>query len=121
MEPMPSQQRGFGEDPLDSVWKQYRDACAAPEASVEFMPRLWARIEARRNSSVWFRRWAEVCLVATLALAALLGFLVIPRYQEVAYQHYVDVLSAADSARDTALIHFEIPGEQSGEAAGELE
>jgi len=91
-----------GGDPLDSVFKELREACPDPEASAHFMPQMWARIEARRNSSLWVRRYAEICVAATLLLALLLTVFVIPRYQEFGFEHYVDVLAAADSVRDAA-------------------
>jgi anti-sigma-K factor RskA len=91
---------------LDALWLEYRDACPDPEPTANFMPQMWQRIEARRNSAVsgLLRRWAEVCLVATLALAALLVGVVIPRYQAQDYQAYVDVLAADDSASDAAVM-----------------
>jgi len=68
------------------------------------MPHLWEQIEARRSavSSSWFRLWAQVWLVATLAVAILIGGILIPRFENPpAYQaSYVDVLTAADSAND---------------------
>ena len=95
-------------DKLNSLLAEYRDACADPEPSANFTPQLWQRIEARRGvtASLLMRRWAEAWLVATLTLAILMGAFLIPRLQNPpAYQaSYVDVLSAADSANDSALL-----------------
>jgi hypothetical protein len=55
---------------LDELLAAYRDACVAPEPSVNFMPELWARID---NSRTWSRqlwKWAN-SLVAAAALASL--------------------------------------------------
>lgn len=52
---------------LDSLLAAYRDACPAPEASVDFMPQLWARIDARQNSSWFLKRWTEGFVAAALA------------------------------------------------------
>jgi len=91
-------------DKLDTLWAEYRAACPDPDPSASFLPRMWQRIEARRNamSSSWFRLWAEVWLVATVTLAIVIGAVLIPRLQNPpAYQaSYVDVLAAADSAND---------------------
>jgi anti-sigma-K factor RskA len=85
------------EDKLDSLFAEYRDACPDPEASANFMPQLWQRIETRRSStfSLLLRRWAEVCILATLTLTLLMSAYLIPRYQrQPVYQStYVDVLA----------------------------
>ena len=74
----------------------------------QFMPQLWEQIEARRSAclSSWFRLWAEVWLVATLTLAIVIGGILIPRFENPpAYQaSYVDVLTAADSVNDAAVL-----------------
>jgi hypothetical protein len=99
---------GMNGDKLDALFVQYREACPDQEASASFMPHLWEQIEARRSavSSSWFRMWAQVWLVATLALAIVIGGILIPRFENPpAYQaSYVDVLTAADSANDAAVL-----------------
>ena len=96
-----------GGDQLDALFAQYGEACPDREASANFMPGLWGKIEARRGavSSSWFRLWAEVWLVATLTLAIVMGGILIPRFENPpAYQaSYVDVLTAADSVNDAVL------------------
>jgi len=94
---------------LDALWAEYREACPDPEPSAQFTPRLWQRIESSRNtraSSLLFRRWAEVWLVATVALAIVMSAFLIPRFQnQPAYlASYIDVLAAADSAADSAVL-----------------
>lgn len=97
---------------LNALFAQYRETCPDREASASFMPQLWEQIEARRGavSSSWFRLWAQVWLVATLAVATVIGGILIPRFENPpAYQaSYVDVLTAADSANDIAVLP---PGE----------
>ena len=47
------------------------------------MPQLWKRIEARRVATVSvFRRWAQVCVMATVALTLLIGAVLIPALPE---------------------------------------
>jgi hypothetical protein len=59
---------------LDSLMAAYRDACQAPEATPEFMPKLWARIDARQSSFGFLKRWTEG-FVAVAAAACLMVFL----------------------------------------------
>ena len=101
-------------DRLDALFREYRAANADFEPGVNFMPGMWQRIEARRGSSLLVRRWAEVCLLATVALAVLLSVFVLPSVQRASiYQStYVDTLAAADTMTDFALVSFlETPGE----------
>src|ERR1700680_1052455 len=87
-------------DKLDALWAEYRDACPDPEASPQFMPKLWRRIEERRTATTsMFRRLARICVTATVALTIVLGVVLIPLVQDSPVFNistYVDVL-AADS------------------------
>jgi len=58
------------ENELDRVLAAYREACEAPEASVEFMPRLWDRIDAGQKWTQQVWKWAN-SLVAAAAMASL--------------------------------------------------
>jgi len=82
---------------LDRIFAEYRAAMPDPEPGANFMPGLWRRIEARRASSLWiFRRLAQVCVGATLALALLMGAVLIPRLEKAPVYNstYVDELAA---------------------------
>jgi hypothetical protein len=69
---------GRNPDQLDGLWSQYRAACPDPDASPEFMPNLWRKIEARRHETFSvFRRLAQVCVAATAAVL-LVGTLLMP-------------------------------------------
>ena len=96
------------DDKLNSLLAEYRDTCPDPEPSANFMPQLWHKIEARRGAtaSLLLRRWVEAWLFATVTLAIVMGVFLIPRFQDLPeYQaSYVDVLSAADSAGDAAVL-----------------
>ena len=96
------------DDRLNSLLAEYRDACPDPEPGPNFMPQLWRRIEARRSAtaSLLLRRWAEVWIAATVTFAIVISVFLIPRLQDPpAYQaSYVDVLLAADSASDAAVL-----------------
>ena len=67
---------------LNAMFAEYRAACPDPEPSADFMPSMWKRIEARRVATVSvFRHWAQVCVMATVALTVLIGVVLIPRLQ----------------------------------------
>jgi len=85
---------------LDALFAEYRMACPDPEPSVDFMPSMWKRIEARRVATVSvFRHWAQVCVMATVALTLLIGAVLIPRLQENSGSSpsYLEALSAEHS------------------------
>ena len=52
---------------------QYRQAVDEPEASANFMPRLWQRIEARRTFAFRFRRVTQVFVGAAAVLCLLIA------------------------------------------------
>ncbi len=95
---------------LGPLWEKYRTACPDPEPSPEFMPELWQKIEARRQAAVslLFRRWAEVCVMAAVALALLVSTLLVPHSLRLpVYQStYLDVLAAADSSEDAMVLPY---------------
>lgn len=86
-------------DGLDRLWEAYRKATPEPEVSVNFMPLMWARIEAARPGS-WTMpllrlasRFVPVAAALTLAMGA---YLWLPRSNAgaTAPTGYVDVLAA---------------------------
>jgi hypothetical protein len=86
---------------LNAMFAEYRMACPDPEQSADFMPSLWKRIEARRVQTVSvFRHWAQLCVMCTVALALLIGAVLIPRFQDnAAYSSsYLEALSAEHSS-----------------------
>ena len=71
-----SHNTGSDEARLDALFEAYRAACPDREASANFMPLLWQRIEARQSVSVVFSRLARNLMTAALALSILLGLVV---------------------------------------------
>ena len=86
---------------LDGLFQAYRDACEAPEPKADFMPELWARIDAKRGFSMTLRRWAQAFVVVGAAACLLLGGLMVsPLAKPVLEPHtYVEVLDE-DQAPD---------------------
>lgn len=64
-----------GEQELESLFRAYREACPEPEPSVNFMPAVWAKIEARQTHTTLFSRMARALVGAALAATAVLGML----------------------------------------------
>jgi hypothetical protein len=90
-------------DRLDALWVEYREATPDPDAGPNFMPQLWQKIEARRvETTSVFRRLAQICVMATVTLALVMGAMLIPHGRttndEVFYSGtYVDALAAEHS------------------------
>lgn len=61
---------------LDLLLRSYRDACPENEASANFMPELWAKIDQRRASTNFFQRYARMLVTAALAATAILGIMI---------------------------------------------
>ena len=87
------------DDQMDALFRAYRDACPTPEASVNFMPQLWNRIEARQNCTFSFRRMANALVTAALAASMLLGvYAALPHANNSDYTvTYVEALADANS------------------------
>ncbi|HEX3747310.1 MAG TPA: hypothetical protein VHW09_25415 [Bryobacteraceae bacterium] len=90
--------RGNEDEKLDALFRAYRDACPDPEASVNFMPSLWARIDSRQTFLFSFRRMANAFITAAVALSIALGvYMTIPRSTPGNLSEtYIDVLAAAN-------------------------
>ena len=88
---------------LDDLFQKYRRACPDIEPSVNFMPNLWQRIEARHSFWFVFQRLARTVMTASAALCLLLlvlDFIAIPENHFLA-PTYVDALMADHSAEKT--------------------
>jgi len=90
--------RGNEDEKLDALFRAYRDACPDPEASANFMPSLWARIDSRQTFLFSFRRMANAFVTAAVALSIALGvYMSVPRSNPAsASETYVEVLAAAN-------------------------
>jgi len=90
--------RGNEDEKLDALFGAYRDACPDPEASANFMPTLWARIDSRQTFLFSFRRMANAFVTAAVALSIALGvYMSIPRSTPgSAPETYVEALADAN-------------------------
>jgi len=92
--------RGNDDERLDALFRAYRDACPNPEASVNFMPNLWAKIEARQSFTFSLRHMANGFVTAAAALTIALGvYMYMPRTSNTnnSYpQSYIEALAEAN-------------------------
>jgi hypothetical protein len=94
---------------LDDLFHAYRDACPDPDPSVNFMPEMWAKIEARQASSTVFNRLAKALVTAALGASVIMALLSSSYSQPVGsvYEgNYVQAL-AADHVSDLEPLQVE--------------
>jgi hypothetical protein len=106
--PMERNDGDASEARLDQLLMAYRHSCDEPEASPNFMPEIWARIEAREVSSNWFGRVAKALVTAALAASVILGLIMSSANRPSAYFNatFVDALQA-DQVATLEPLHIE--------------
>jgi hypothetical protein len=96
---------------LDQLFERYRTSVPDPEASVNFMPELWRKIEARQFFLARLKKLTQVFVVAAAAICLLLGIAlqvsVSSGPQEVR-GNYVDVLADANPTDNLAPLGIRI-------------
>ena len=87
---------------LELLFASYKTAVHVPDASPEFMPVLWSRIEQRQRVTYGFRRMASGFVTAAAAICLMISFaLYNPQpMQTASAATYVEVL--ADSTDPVA-------------------
>ena len=102
---------GSNEQNLSRLFQSYREACPDPDPSVNFMPELWARIEARQTFVFNLRRVASRLVTAAVAVTlAMAVYLYFPQRPTPFYsESYIEALAApsGDSA-DLFEAHFDL-------------
>jgi hypothetical protein len=90
---------------FDALLKAYRQAHPDPAPGADFMPRLWARIEARRNYTLRFKRLTQAFLAASATICLLIGgVLAIPGRHNSAAATYLDALAAYHPAENLSAL-----------------
>lgn len=89
---------GNNDERLDALFRAYRDACTTPEASANFMPGLWSRIESRQSFTFSFRHMANGFVTAAVALTIALGvYMYVPHSRSTSpNETYIEALAAAN-------------------------
>jgi hypothetical protein len=90
--------RGSDDEKLDALFRAYA-AIPTPDASANFMPELWQKIESRQTFTFSFRRMANALATAALVLSIALGaYMAIPRSSPTyPSQSYIEALAEANS------------------------
>ncbi|MBI5083956.1 MAG: hypothetical protein HZB13_05090 [Acidobacteria bacterium] len=88
---------------FEGLLSAYREACPVPEATPEFMPGLWARIESGQGWTKQVWKWANGFMAAAAAASLFLVMLqMVPRHGSDFYgATYLETL--ADQDDDQAL------------------
>lgn len=104
----PMEQTNSSDNRLDELFRAYRKACPDPEASVNFMPTMWARIEAREGSTKWFGRVAKTLVGSAVAASVILGLMISSANHPSAFFNatFVDALQA-DQVASLEPLHVE--------------
>jgi phospholipase C len=95
---------------LDHLFGQYRTAVPDPEASANFMPELWRKIEARQFFLLRLKKLTQAFVVASAAICLLLGIVLqVPAAkQQVVSGNYVDVLASANPTENLSAVGIRI-------------
>jgi hypothetical protein len=86
---------------LDDLFQKYRTSCPELEGSAGFMPKLWEKIEARRNFWFAFQGLGRTAMAASTALCLLLLILNFMAVPQSYLPTYADALAADHSAEET--------------------
>ena len=93
-------------DELESLFAKYKAAVPDPDASVNFMPELWQKIEARQSLLVRLKKLTQVFVAAAAALCLLFGMVLsVPGGSsgELAGS-YVDILAQSNPPDSLAVL-----------------
>jgi hypothetical protein len=91
---------------LNALFADYRAAVPDPDASANFMPQLWRKIEARQSFTIRVRRLTQVFVGAAAAICLLFATIeVVPGSSRPEVRgSYLDVLAAAHPADNLAAL-----------------
>jgi len=96
---------------LDHLFERYRTALPDPEASANFMPELWRKIETRQFFLVRVKKLTQLFVVASAAICLLLGVVLrapVSSETPVVRGNYVDVLADANPAENLAALGIRV-------------
>jgi anti-sigma-K factor RskA len=81
------------DEQLDKLFRAYAQACPERDANANFMPALWARIDARRQaeSSIW--RWANAFVGASAVLVLGMGLVWYQQPKPLPQRAYIEKLT----------------------------
>ena len=98
---------------LQEMFKSYGEFHASVDASPQFMPNLWARIESRRSPLFAMQRMARFLVAGAMAAALIMGAVLTPLLESKRPAgHYADVVARNDTKADqeyAAVLTGEVP------------
>jgi len=77
---------------LDSLFQAYKEACPDVEGSVNFMPNLWQKIEAKQTLPLTMARFGRFFVSAAAALCLVMSLLLISPGSQGSAISYVEAL-----------------------------
>ena len=100
----------FENNELDHLFAGYRSAVPDPEASANFMPEMWRKIEARQFFLLRVKKLTQVFVAAAAAICLLLGIVLqMPMSSQTqAVGNYVDVLADANPTENLTAIGIRV-------------
>jgi hypothetical protein len=96
---------------LDQLFTRYRSAVPDPPASVNFMPGLWRKIEARQIFVLRVKKLTQVFVAAAAAICLFLGIVLqvpVSTNGPIVRGNYVDVLADANPAENLAAVGIRV-------------
>ena len=89
---------------LDALFRAFRETCPVPQASANFMPRLWERIESRQTVPFLIRRLASGFVTAAVAVSlAMAVYVSLPGTSPYYNESYVEALADGHAADESDL------------------
>jgi len=84
-------------DELNGLFASYKGAVPDPEASANFMPELWRKIECRRSTALRFKKLTQMFLAAAAAICIIfVSILSVPAFTRSDVSgSYIEVLADA--------------------------
>ena len=99
---------------LQQLFKSYGEFHGEVDASANFMPGLWAKIEARRSPWFAMQRMARFVVAGAMAAALLMGAVLIPLMEnDRPAGFYADVVAHDDHSADQEYAAASVPVEVS--------
>jgi hypothetical protein len=92
---------------LDNLFEHYRMAVPDPEASANFMPELWRKIEARQFFLLRVKKLTQIFVAAAAAICLFLGIALqmpVSTDRSLVGGNYVDVLADANPTENLSTV-----------------
>ena len=101
---------------IQQLFKSYGAFHQEVDASSDFMPRLWAKIETRRSPFFAMQRMARLLVAGAMAAALIMGAILIPLMEGGRPAgHYADVVAHDDRNADqdyASNLHLGLPAHE---------